>query len=354
MANGRDAWDHDEVTENVFPSPAHGPLGARVRFHHVEVESRDEVRASTTLTSGNAEVGADANALIVLRRLSFERTGGGRKKWQAHQPLHSWAASTHAGQGDRELLQRVLDRRQAMLDRWAAPRPVPSAISRRFPNAPTLRRGHVLRLTLATEWRLATGLGLQYGVLDSGLSLHGTYGWPSIPATTLKGLAAAGARASDADGDQVRRLLGDPRPSEPPAREGPRGRGGVVFLDALPDSRAGVKVHSDVITPHQRPYYTDTMAGTDLGPGQDPHPPGEHHAPVPVPFLSISGKLCVDLLGTDPDDLDTVAAWLRHAGDHAGGGGRTTAGYGYFTCDKAKPPRKPDSSRTDKKKGTQR
>ena len=169
---------------------------------------------------------------------------------------------------------------------------------------------HGLRLRLASEWRLVTGLGLQYGMLDSGLALHGTYGWPVIPAATLKGLAAARARQVKEDPELVRHVLGDPRQNgEPPAKvgEGPRGRGSVVFLDALPEI-GGVKVLRDVVTPHQQPYYTSTFpSGEDTedeaGTAERPTgivPPAEHHSPVPAPFLSISGRLHVDLIGESP------------------------------------------------------
>jgi hypothetical protein len=62
-------------------------------------------------------------------------------------------------------------------------------------------------------------------------------------------------------------------------------------------------------------------------------PPAEHHSPVPAPFLSISGRLHVDLIGESPEDLHTARTWLTDAGQELGIGGRTSAGYGYFTCD---------------------
>lgn len=322
----------DAAEKTVTLGPAHGPLGRVVHLRHEEVTpEKGATQATTTLRMGKKTVGGDANALLVLRRLSFEATGGHKKKWQAHRPLHEWATASQVGQHDKALLQQVMERRKALLDHWCAPHAIPRSVQRRFPGsaAPT-PRGCVLRLVLTCEWRLVTGLGLQFGVLDSGMALHGTYGWPVISASTLKGLAATGARLDKAAPERVRELLGDPRPQKAPSPTGPRGRGGVVFLDALPDTRTGLKVHSDTITPHQQPYYTDTMPGA--APAEEPRPPGEHHAPVPVPFLSVSGRLCVDLLGTDPADLDTVGQWLDLAGGEVGGGGRTTAGYGYFTC----------------------
>ncbi|WP_017593831.1 type III-B CRISPR module RAMP protein Cmr6 [Nocardiopsis potens] len=348
MAHARSTGPGAEEDEAAV-LPADGPLGARLRLRAGKPKGG---RPGVLLYERDREPAGDANALVVLRRLSFSSAldaQGRQRAVQVHAPLHRWAAGSGAGQKNTALLQGVLERRQALVERWTG-----------------ASRAH-RRLRLSPEWRLVTGLGLQYGVLDSGMALHGTYGWPVIPASSLKGLAAAGARLSGADAALVRRLLGDPRlPEErpagpageerPPERErseappdrapsaessegsrpgdGRKGRGGVVFLDALPDGRP-VEVHGDVITPHQQPYYTDTMPRPGGGAPEDPRPPAEHHNPVPVPFLSVSGDLRVDLLGSDPDDLDTVADWLKAAGDEIGTGGRTTAGYGYFTCTEA-------------------
>ncbi|MEU1900654.1 type III-B CRISPR module RAMP protein Cmr6 [Nocardiopsis dassonvillei] len=364
----------DRRPENAPPIPgdtargaAHGPLGSRIwvyqKSHPKKGDrsdhgnSRGPAPGHTSLKFGRHNVESNANALVVLRRLAFERMReeketqdrGRLEGWQPHTPLHTWATESGAGQQRNPYLDAVLKRRRALLEQLTAARasgdPTASGGSAR-------PRAHALRLRLLTEWRLVTGLGLQYGVLDSGLALHGTYGWPVVPASTLKGLAAEGARLMDADQEQIRRILGDPRPGSSPAKSPPQGRGGVVFLDALPEAR-GVSVHSDTVTPHQQPYYTDTFpngesdedgkegrAGTDERSGQNgagrkggPRPPAEHHSPVPVPFLSISGGLHVDLVGEDPDDLRTVADWLAKAGDEVGGGGRTSASHGYFACD---------------------
>lgn len=302
--------------------PANGPLGKALRVEHDSGKGKDTV---TTLQQRTQEVwepvGAQANALIVLRRLAFEPFDGGANGWEDHTPLHGWATASKLGQDGDDLLQHTLERRRAFLHRWVSVGP---------------EGRHVRRLRLTVEWRMVSGHGLQFGVLDNGLALHGTYGWPSLPGSTLKGLAAAGARSMGADTERVVRALGGPRPS---FGKGPRPTkedhsvGSVRFLDALPD-RGTVKVHSDVITPHQHPYYTgtDPRIHENAQVGQEPPFPGEHHNPVPLPFLSISGDLRVDLMGDDEGDLDAVIEWLGEAGEELGVGGRTTAGYGYFAC----------------------
>ena len=330
---------------------AHGPLGAQVWVHQkpeplgegTGIKAKGTKPGHTTLKFGSKHVGDDANALVVLRRLAFDKRGadpatdkrGKLPGYLPHTPLHTWAVESGAGQRKNDYLKAVLARRRVLLERLSAPRGGND-------DEPGAR---VLRLLLVTEWRLVTGLGLQYGVLDSGLALHGTYGWPVVPASTLKGIAAVGARLKKVDEERIRQVLGDPRPGTSPAEEGPKGRGGVVFLDTLPQKH-GVTVHGDTITPHQQPYYTDTFPGEDGSVEEDVEvgpeggnqerrvrPPSEHHNPVPVPFLSVSGGLHVDLVGESAQDLTTVASWLREAGDEAGAGGRTSGGYGYFTCD---------------------
>lgn len=334
---------------------AHGPLGAQVWVHqkpeplgsHSGKPPKDkEEPGRTTLKFGPEHVRADANALVVLRRLAFDEQRAKQKTDQRgrvpgylpHTPLYTWAVASHAGQHDNPHLDAVLVRRKAFLERRGAKRSGEGGGT----------RIHVLRLLLVIEWHLVTGLGLQYGVLDSGLALHGTYGWPTIPASTIKGVAAAGARLKKVDEERLRQVLGDPRPGNSPAEEEPRGRGGVVFLDALPHKH-GVTVHQDTITPHQQPYYTDTFPDEDGSVREEVdrdadgeneerrvRPPSEHHNPVPVPFLSVSGGLHVDLMGESPEDLTTVSEWLREAGNEVGAGGRTSGGYGYFTCNEYK------------------
>ncbi|GAB3479010.1 type III-B CRISPR module RAMP protein Cmr6 [Nocardiopsis coralliicola] len=295
-------------------------------------------------------LGDGANALTVLRRTGLSRfhhvdDGGPPKPVEGPFPVHRWAEATGLGQ-EPELAARALQRRDAFLRRW------------------TRRKGNAIRrLDLVPEWRLVTGIGLKFGTLDTGITLHGTYGWPMLPGSSVKGLAAAGAALLGAPEDQVQRVLGAPRAdrSGPPESEsaaaegaepdGPSPQtavqaavGSVIFLDSLPSAtgqpdggqpaptRRAVQVHRDVVTPHQKPYADDT---DPRAPKNNPRSPAEHYAPVPLPFLSISGRLRVDLLGSSDGDLDAAYEWLSAAGDFIGAGGRVTAGYGYFSLEPA-------------------
>lgn len=251
----------------------------------------------------------EANALVMLNRLAFFDGHAGRLDDDGKRALLRWACAENLGQTD-SLVTAVTRRREAALN--------------------ALRRSgrcHV-RLTAEPEWRLAVGLASQVNAHEISLALHGTYGWPVIPGSSLKGLAAAWATSPDskADPDDVVRVFGAPRTgTSRPAGPGPANAiGSVRFLDAMPDGRP-VAVLADVMTPHVKPYY-DSMAV----PSATPAPPAEYHNPVPLTFLTVRGPYVIDLYGTDAKDLGLAAEWLQTAGDELGAGGKTAAGYGYL------------------------
>ena len=113
-----------------------------------------------------------------------------------------------------------------------------------------------------------------------------------------------------------------------------------MFLDALP-AAGPAPVAIDVLTPHVKPYYDSTAAGSR----KPPAPPGEYHSPVPVYFLTVTGPYAVDLVGRDPDHLEFAAGWLIDAGAELGVGAKTAAGYGYLTLERTDPP---DESEDDR------
>ncbi|MBE1533956.1 type III-B CRISPR module RAMP protein Cmr6 [Actinomadura algeriensis] len=246
-------------------------------------------------------LGAGANALILLHRVVFVDDEGSIDK-RGGDLLLKWAAVEGLGQ-EPGLLQRVSARRTAMLDSLRA------------------RGAGVARLRVRPEWRMAVGLGNRANPHEIGLSLHGTYGWPVIPGSTLKGMTAAWARRSG--GADIERIFGSPRPGVD-AREAAR-QGTVRFLDALPADEP-VTVTVDVVTPHAQPYYGSANTGAS---GSGVVPPAEHHNPIPSMFLTVSGGLfAVDLTGP-ADDVRQAARWCREAFDELGVGAKTAAGYGY-------------------------
>lgn len=272
-----------------YPSPErHRAIGPHGRAVSV---------AGSSLRVKDQSASADASALVLLRRAAFwsgddlDRDGG--------TALLRWAAESGLGQ-DRTLVAAVHERRTRAVRAWSArqrPRPVAWR-----------------RVLVSPEWRLATGLGEGGNPHEIGIALHGTYGWPVIRGSTIKGAARAWAEEQNADG--VDRVCG------PRAAQGARAKTGTVhFLDALPAGEP-VTVVRDVVTPHNTEYH-------------DGHIPGEWQNPVPNPFLAIEdGTFAVDLLGPD-EDVELAEAWCRGACDDLGIGARTAAGYGYLTATNA-------------------
>ena len=301
--------------------PAAGPLGKIVG-------------AGDVISVSGKPAGTGASSLIMLNRLAFVTDG--KIDEDAGRALLRWASGTGLGQDDQQVRQ-VADRRARAV---AALRASGQAVG---------------RLRAEPEWRLAAGIGNRANAHEIGLSLHGTYGWPVIPGSSLKGLAAAWAAASDADAAEVAKVFGGPRPPagtdqprQPRERRTAR-RGSVRFLDAIP-ADGPVRVVLDVLTPHVKPYYDKTVpaSGTAVarsagGQPDTAHPgrarpagggrlpaPAEHHNPVPISFLTVTGAFAVDLYGPDAGDVAKAAQWLIDAGAELGAGAKTAAGYGYL------------------------
>ena len=172
-----------------------------------------------------------------------------------------------------------------------------------------------------TRGRLVVGLGGK-GVLETGLTLHRTYGVPYIPGSALKGLASRYAHLH-LEGEAWRRNLGEFRRGEAQAAlfGTQEEEGAVVFFDALP-LPGEWELREDLLNPHHPEYY----GGADA-------PPADWDSPVPVPFLSVTGTFLVALApapGFSPPPGLMEAAWriLAWALAEEGVGGKTSSGYG--------------------------
>jgi len=194
----------------------------------------------------------------------------------------------------------------------------------RWKNAWKLEIGqfHGAMKTFEVDQRMIIGLGSD-NVLEAGLTLHQTYGVPYIPGSAIKGLCShycdevLGELDGQFknDGELHKIIFGDPQ-----------SRGFIIFHDAwiFPDSLVGC-LKPDVMTPHHQDYYT----GTDDA-------PTEFDSPVPVPFLSVSGKFLF-VLSCEQRESDTLKPYvnlvwkiLASALCNYGIGGKTSSGYGFF------------------------
>jgi len=174
-----------------------------------------------------------------------------------------------------------------------------------------------------TKGRMILGLGNE-NVLETGLTLHHTYGTPAIPGTALKGLTSHYCdqvwRIKDKrfkrDGEYHKAIFGTTADS-----------GHIIFHDAwiTPETLRG-SLQPDVMTPHHGDYYSSKAAPTDF---DDPNP---------VTFLSILGTFHIvvscDIPGEEGKNwAELVFKLLSEALNEWGIGGKTAAGYGRLVPD---------------------
>jgi CRISPR-associated protein Cmr6 len=177
-----------------------------------------------------------------------------------------------------------------------------------------------------TNGRMVIGLGGE-NVLETGITLHHTYGTPLIPGTALKGLASHYSDLVWGERDQgqgfKRWKKGEPAGEYHKAIFGTtEDSGHIIFHDAwiTPETMTN-SLQLDVMTPHHGDYYSGEAAPTDF---DDPNP---------VTFISVVGAFHVAVSCDVPGEegqkwanlaLDLLSDALREWGI----GGKTNAGYG--------------------------
>ncbi len=204
---------------------------------------------------------------------------------------------------------------------------------------------------LQVSGRLIVGLGSE-NVLESGIRLHHTYGFPLIPGSALKGLAAHYCDQVWGERDLV-------SPSESAMKfRGPRHEvrkenrlaeeqgeyhallfgntdesGCIMFHDGWlkPDSEKE-PLRLDVMTPHHPGWFDGSV------------PPTDFDSPIPVPFLSVVGTFQIAISWHGPPS-DHSQKWSQLACDLVaealskwGIGGKTTSGYGRLDVPPPPPP----------------
>jgi CRISPR-associated protein Cmr6 len=241
---------------------------------------------------------ASGNALVLWHRCLMPGAVLGTSAKPAEvAPQLRWATTTNLGQ-------------EPALVAAAAARRVAAARVSLLPG----ERAVAIQLVVGSPVLVGAG---EKGAHNVGLALHGTYGWPVIRGSSLKGVAQAYARETGASDGDIRSVFGVPGSDDP--AEG--GVGSVRFYDALPDGKP-VKVSEDVLTPHAQEYYRAEGATA----------PSETANPIPVQFLAvIAGAWRAVLTGT-VEGLRLAVKWLAGAVDELGVGAKTSAGYGYLTA----------------------
>lgn len=254
------------------------------------------------------------HAGLALRRFlrdAVPRSGASREEKEAHQR----------------------DRRQLHLDVIRAV----AACRNLYQQAFQRETSHLPTGTVAdiipTQGRLIVGLGGD-NVLETGITLHHTYGVPLIPGSALKGLAAHFCDQiwGNADSKFKRTkeyheiLFGTTDDS-----------GHITFHDGwiTPDSLRGDGTSGlvlDVMTPHHADYYSGNTRRFPDG-REELIPPTDFDDPNPVTFLSVAGAFHVavscDVPGEAGDRWAKLAfELLKEALREWGVGGKTSSGYG--------------------------
>lgn len=168
--------------------------------------------------------------------------------------------------------------------------------------------------------RMILGLGNE-NVLETGLTLHHTYGTPIIPGTALKGLASH--YCDQVWGSKDRKfqrgleyhtvLFGTTEYA-----------GHIIFHDAwiTPETLKG-SLRPDVMTPHHGDYYSEKNSVIAA--------PTDFDDPNPITFLSVVGTFHVAVSCDVPGETEWTAlafTLLTEALRKWGIGGKTSAGYG--------------------------
>lgn len=192
--------------------------------------------------------------------------------------------------------------------------------------ADSLFNSNVAHIELATEWRLIVGLG-GASVYETSMTLHHIYGFPYIPASSIKGVLRSYITLK-CFGDEEKTALKDKdfveifgSSAAEKIGENNVGIGAITFFDAFPVSAPSVE--PDIMNVHYRDYYNNTGA------------PKDTDSPNIVSFLTVkAGTLFQFIIGAKKHNLmfqgKQLGDWLREALSEHGIGAKTAVGYGYM------------------------
>jgi CRISPR-associated protein Cmr6 len=189
---------------------------------------------------------------------------------------------------------------------------------------------------LYVHGRMVIGLGSD-SILETGLTLHHTYGTPMIPGSALKGLAAHYCDQVWGAADENKEFRA-PEDTDEEAKDTQseigkwyrvifgtqKAAGYFTFHDAwiTPESLDKEPLCLDVMTPHHSKYY----GGEDV-------PPSDFDDPKPISFLSVRGcfhfAVSCEIPGTEGENwCKLVLDLLKQALENWGIGAKTSSGYG--------------------------
>ena len=177
-----------------------------------------------------------------------------------------------------------------------------------------------------SRWAIGIGGGSPYGNLLLP-ALHPLYGFPYIPASTLKGLMRNSwidkNCNNDENSEEVLRLFGSPASDTSDDRVNLEGKvGQLIFFDGIPSADCVGKLVKDVFAPHYPDYY-NSFGGT---------PPTDDQNPVPIEFLCIEDFTFNIYIGTreklSEEEKIKLQNTLNYVFSGHGIGAKTALGYG--------------------------
>ena len=184
----------------------------------------------------------------------------------------------------------------------------------------TIQAMNAQSFSAVTDWRMVVGLGGET-VLETDLTLQHLYGIPYIPGSALKGLTRAYATSEKDEGHLSQKIEEDDETIKRIFGSQDRA-GAVIFFDAMPvNGKFAFDV--DIMNAHYPDYY-----------GQNKLPTNDQN-PNPVTFLTVADTVFMFALAPrsqeDEQYVEQAKEWLKKALAKYGVGGKTSAGYGYFT-----------------------
>lgn len=268
-------------------------------------------------------------AVVALRNSIRDAVTRAQKVSHAGLVLDKGLEEQQTGTGGSEARKRLFDK----LCGASSPEPYKPAFQRW--QAVVQALPNTVSQVMKTKGRLIVGLGGE-SVLETGLTLHHTYGVPFIPGSALKGLArhyaeqVLGITASK-DSNKSLDKLSEPERHHRVLFGTTDDAGYVTFMDALyvPGSAPSDQpLVLDTITTHHPKYYT----------GGQTQWPWDFDDPNPVSFISVRGSFLVAVQGPTEEWAKLAMDILTKALQDYGIGGKTSSGYGKLAPGTAPPP----------------
>jgi CRISPR-associated protein Cmr6 len=184
---------------------------------------------------------------------------------------------------------------------------------------------------------LIVGLGGE-SVYETALTLHHVFGFPFIPASSVKGVVRSWIITTVFEKDEKGEI--DLKNAEKRAKQNAdfcfifgsnaesydkkARQGEVTFFDAYPTTAPRIK--PDLMNPHYGEYYDKNSQKF----------PTDTQSPIPIFFLTVAGAPFQFIIASKKWDLTqlfkgkTLENWLIDALQNHGIGAKTAVGYGYM------------------------